>query len=72
MEAAGHEPPQEISGKDEDSPEGGAKSGAVGARAADSGCADPALVVILDAWPSLPEPLKAGILAMVRVATGRN
>ncbi|MGO8899023.1 MAG: hypothetical protein ACLQU5_11860 [Isosphaeraceae bacterium] len=28
----------------------------------------PDLAAIVDAWPNLPEPLKAGILAMVRVA----
>ena len=30
---------------------------------------DPALVPLIDRWPTLPEALKAGILAMVRSAT---
>ena len=28
----------------------------------------PDLVKVIDAWPSLPEPVKAGILAMVKAA----
>jgi len=28
------------------------------------------LASIIDAWPKLPEPLRAGILAMVRAAGG--
>ena len=31
----------------------------------------PELAEIADAWPGLPEPVKAGILAMVRAAQGR-
>ena len=31
---------------------------------------DPALASIIDARPKLPEPLRAGILAMVRAAGG--
>ena len=31
---------------------------------------DPALASIIDAWPKLPEPLRAGILAMIRTASG--
>ena len=27
---------------------------------------DPALARLIDAWPSLPEPVKAGIVAMVK------
>ena len=30
----------------------------------------PELAAILDAWPRLPEPIKAGILALVRAAGG--
>ena len=30
--------------------------------------ADPALAALVDAWPTLPEPIKAGIVAMVRAA----
>ena len=29
---------------------------------------DPELAALIHAWPTLPEPIKAGILAMVRVA----
>jgi len=25
---------------------------------------------LVDAWPTLPEPIRAGILAMVKAATG--
>jgi hypothetical protein len=28
----------------------------------------PDLATIVDAWPSLPDPIKAGILAMARAA----
>ena len=28
----------------------------------------PELVAIIDVWPKLPEPIKAGILALVRAA----
>ena len=31
----------------------------------------PDLQAIIDAWISLPEPLKAGILAMVKTATAK-
>ena len=31
----------------------------------------PELSVIISAWPALPEPLRAGILAMVNGATGK-
>jgi hypothetical protein len=30
---------------------------------------DPALAAVVDAWPKLPEALKAGILAMVKAAS---
>ncbi len=29
---------------------------------------DPELVSVIEAWPDLPEPIKAGILAMVRAS----
>jgi hypothetical protein len=32
---------------------------------------DPELAWIVDAWPSLPEAIKAGILAMVEAASNR-
>jgi hypothetical protein len=31
---------------------------------------DPALAALIDAWPALPEAIRAGILAMVRAAGG--
>jgi len=47
--------------------ESGAKSGALDA---ENGPKDPDLGAIIDAWPTLPEPIKDGILAMVRAAGG--
>jgi hypothetical protein len=41
----------------------GAESGALGTQ---GGVLDPELRAIVDAWPALPEPIKAGILAMIR------
>jgi len=41
----------------------GAESGALGAREAP---VDPDLAAVVDAWPTLPAAIKAGILAMVR------
>lgn len=31
---------------------------------------DPGLVAVIDAWPALPEAIRAGILAMERAAGG--
>ena len=31
---------------------------------------DPDLVAVIDAWPRLPKPVKAGIVAMVRAFQG--
>jgi hypothetical protein len=42
---------------------GGAKSGALAAF-------DPDLAALVETWPRLPEPIRAGILAMVRAAGG--
>jgi len=44
---------------------GGAESGAPNLRTPDIACE---LAAIIDAWPRLPEPIKAGILALVRAA----
>jgi hypothetical protein len=46
---------------------GGAESGALGH---ESTAIDPALKSLIDAWPTLPEAIRAGILAMVRAAGG--
>jgi hypothetical protein len=46
---------------------GGAKSGALDAK---TPAIDPGLAVIIDAWPKVPEAIRAGILALVRAAGG--
>jgi len=46
---------------------GGAKSGALIPK---KPATDPALAALIDAWPTLPEAIRAGILAMVRAAGG--
>jgi hypothetical protein len=33
---------------------------------------DTELAAVVDAWPELPEAIRAGILAMVRAASGRD
>ena len=33
---------------------------------------DPDLLAVAEAWPELPEAIRAGILAMVRAASGRD
>ena len=48
---------------------GGAKSGALGAV---SRKIAPELQEVIDAWPGLPEDVKAGIVAMVRERSGRH
>ena len=34
----------------------------------EGGITDPELAVLVAAWPTLPEPIRAGIVAMVRAA----
>ena len=46
-------------------PESGAESGAL---SGESTPTDANLQAVVDAWPSLPDPVKAGILAMVTAA----
>jgi hypothetical protein len=46
---------------------GGAKNGAL---TPTNPNIDPALAALIDAWPTLPEAIRAGILAMVRAARG--
>jgi hypothetical protein len=49
------------------SAQGGAESGAL---ALTNHAIDPALASVIRAWPTLPEAIRAGILAMVRAAGG--
>jgi hypothetical protein len=52
---------------------GGANCGAPGAgNPADNPPDDPDLVAIVGAWPTLPDVIKAGILAMVKAAGGKS
>jgi hypothetical protein len=44
------------------SDEGGAKAGALATT-------DPNLASLIEAWPKLPEAIRAGILAMIRVTS---
>jgi hypothetical protein len=37
---------------------------------ADKQVSDPGLAALIDAWPTLPDAIRAGILAMVRAAGG--
>jgi hypothetical protein len=46
---------------------GGARGGAQNAK---TPTIDAALAAVIDAWPALPEAIRAGILAMVRAASG--
>ena len=42
------------------------------AYALNSNANDPDLAAVVDAWPELPEAIRAGILAMVKAALGQN
>jgi len=66
-EAAGIEPPRENTGKTALPAESGAKSGTLGAH---FGPAPTDLRTVIDAWPTLPEAIRADIVAMVRTAGG--
>jgi len=46
---------------------GGAESGADSPK---TPCIDPELAKVIDAWPMLPEAIRAGIVAMVKAACG--
>jgi hypothetical protein len=67
MPLIGLEPFSDSQGNTANPPPGSAKSGAVNAQTQPI---DPALAALIDAWPTLPEPIRAGILAMVRAAGG--
>ena len=61
----GAEHGQKSSGNQGVGNQSGAESGALGAENAPI---DPELAAVVDAWPALPEAIKAGILAMVTAA----
>ena len=65
MPTGGLEPPTETPMIVADSESGGAESGAVGAQ---SGPFDPDQAAVNDAWPHLPDAVKARILAIVNAA----
>jgi len=67
MEAAGIEPSPESSGNGGTGDQGGAECGARDARKAEF---SPDLAAVVEAWPKLPEAIRAGILAMIRAAGG--
>ena len=50
---------------------GGADSGALGAHKPPSPPADPALARLIEAWPTLPEAVRAGIVAMIDASAGQ-
>jgi len=65
VEAAGIEPDPKSSGNSGGDDQSGAECGALDAKKADF---DPDLAVVVEAWPKLPEAIRAGILAMIRAA----
>ena len=65
MEDRGIELPTKSSGKTWFADQSGVISDVVLARKADS---DPGLAAVVDAWPELPEAVRADILAMIRAA----
>jgi hypothetical protein len=65
-EVHGNRTPAQIPGETADSGESGANSGAVGAQEAPL---DPDLTLVVSSWPTLPEAIKAGILAMIRTTS---
>jgi hypothetical protein len=65
MAGTGFEPAQESPGNSPSAIQSDAKSGAFGAEYCPC---DADLAVVVEAWPSLPEALRAGILAMIRAS----
>jgi hypothetical protein len=61
----GLEVPPKNTGNDGGGDQSGAECGALEARDAPS---DLDLAAVVDAWPALPDAIKAGILAMIRAA----
>jgi hypothetical protein len=66
MAGTGFESPPQNAGKLAIAYRSGAESGALGT---DDGRFDIDLAAVVDAWPTLPDAIKEGILAMIRVAT---
>jgi len=65
MAGTGFDSPPENAGNLMGSTESGAESGALGAREAPI---DPELAAVVDAWPALPDAIKAAILALLNSA----
>ena len=63
----GLEPSANLLGNPTNPAPGGAESGALAPK---TPAIDPALAALIDAWPTLPDAIRAGILAMVRAAGG--
>jgi len=63
VEAAGIETPAKNEGKTGVSDQSGAECGALDARKADF---PPGLAAVVEAWPTLPQAIRTGILAMIR------
>lgn len=57
---SGAEHPEKVPGKPHIRPTGGAESGALAALAL-----DPELARVVAAWPTLPEPIRRAVLALV-------
>ena len=68
MGDTGLEYPSNPSGESNIPETGGAESGALGS---EFDSVDPVLAEVVKAWPSLPETVRAGIVAMVRAAVGK-
>ena len=68
MGGTGREPPVKLSEKTPIASTGGAESGAL---QDETEAVDPDLAAIAEAWPMLPEAIRAGIMAMVRTAAGK-
>jgi hypothetical protein len=66
-ECMGIEPPAPISKNSTNPAPSGAEPGALNR---EKPVIDPDLTALINAWPALPEPIRAGILAMIRAAGG--